>query len=339
MFTAAKPEYKQGFTLIEVLVVVAIIALLVAILLPSLARARAQARSTVCLSNLNQFGKIMHAHAAASQDVMPRGGSPGGRIGQPGQNWQQIVLRDVYGSRFQFVNDVPFRNFPSFTCPVRTQETGIATMDYSINALDFDGVSDTDGGRIWLEAQSVRLSAVRFPSEVIYINDAAREGQNIHWDHNPGLFANPNTRPGRQVENCAGDDSLDCLRWRWENRIARPIQEFPTAAELAGIDAFEVRMGSHVPESPLFNRSHLTIGARRAARRMHLDRFTNAVFFDGHGESVQSPGRTVMPPTQNVAEDQEKYVFWLRRYGCRVPANATFEQVIQQFPEKPPGQP
>ena len=46
---------RQGFTLIEVLVVVAIIAVLVAILLPALSRAKDAGRSVSCRSNMKQL--------------------------------------------------------------------------------------------------------------------------------------------------------------------------------------------------------------------------------------------------------------------------------------------
>jgi prepilin-type N-terminal cleavage/methylation domain-containing protein len=56
---------RNGFTLIEVLVVVAIIGLLVAILAPALSRARSQARLAVCGSNLRQIGTGLTSYASA----------------------------------------------------------------------------------------------------------------------------------------------------------------------------------------------------------------------------------------------------------------------------------
>jgi len=54
---------RNGFTLVELLVVIAVIALLMAILLPALNRAKEHSRVIVCLANLKQWGIISSLYA------------------------------------------------------------------------------------------------------------------------------------------------------------------------------------------------------------------------------------------------------------------------------------
>ena len=54
---------RNGFTLIEILVVISIIAILIALLLPTLARARSLALQIQCASNMRQIGIAMNEYA------------------------------------------------------------------------------------------------------------------------------------------------------------------------------------------------------------------------------------------------------------------------------------
>lgn len=81
---------KQGFTLVELLVVIGIIAVLIAILLPSLSRARAAASSVASLSNLRQLGIGLLNYLNDNRGTYPVGAMPS-VAGQPRERWADFI--------------------------------------------------------------------------------------------------------------------------------------------------------------------------------------------------------------------------------------------------------
>jgi prepilin-type N-terminal cleavage/methylation domain-containing protein/prepilin-type processing-associated H-X9-DG protein len=80
---------KDGFTLVELLVVISIIALLLAILMPSLNKARLAAQKVVCGVNLKNFGLAMGMYIQGNNNIPWEGQADGDKISNPVGPWAE----------------------------------------------------------------------------------------------------------------------------------------------------------------------------------------------------------------------------------------------------------
>lgn len=80
---------RQGFTLIEIMIVVAIIGLLAAIAIPSFMHARAKSQATACINNLRQI------EGAVQQFALEKGKHAGDPITYPDDVTAYIKLNST----------------------------------------------------------------------------------------------------------------------------------------------------------------------------------------------------------------------------------------------------
>jgi prepilin-type N-terminal cleavage/methylation domain-containing protein/prepilin-type processing-associated H-X9-DG protein len=141
---------RQGFTLVELLVVIGIIAVLLALLLPALNRARQSARDVKCLANLRSIGQAFAIYANNNRNVWPRPGRP--RVAPP-EHWHETwIYRVVYGEDPQpetianhtFIGDTVFE-CPSARDVWRTDDEIDLSYGMSARLNDVRGPDDDSG--------------------------------------------------------------------------------------------------------------------------------------------------------------------------------------------------
>jgi prepilin-type N-terminal cleavage/methylation domain-containing protein len=130
---------KQGFTIVELLVVIAVIALLAAMLLPVLARAKEKARSSQCAANLRQWGLAYQMYASDNGDFLPRRGQGVQQLVQINRPEDWFNALPVYFGLTSFMqmitNNVPpaAHDQSVFICPTAENPGGTYFLPYGMN--------------------------------------------------------------------------------------------------------------------------------------------------------------------------------------------------------------
>ena len=165
---------RDGFTLVELLVVISIIALLLGILLPALQRARGQAHRIICMSTLRNFSTAHKLYQAETNKYLPHTSY------EPYTPWyNNDLFRTALGLRMATDEEKERRtdelqewppNMPrKFICRSATYalthaENGLYPIDrsYGVNIDgDYDarhgGVSNLSDKESWVKQPSTKL--------------------------------------------------------------------------------------------------------------------------------------------------------------------------------------
>lgn len=213
---------RNGFTLVELLVVIGIIAILMSILLPSLSKARAAANTIKCANNLRSIGQGIQIYANTNSGWLPPayGYRDSGINSATGKwdadkgygyiHWSSYILGTVGADAFKCAampdGGVPATNpkdadlAPGQVADV-TAAPGAAKFNLLLNDANY---------------QAAELNAFK-KSDGTYADDQAAR---MAYSVNEALFARP--KFSTAVVNLAGDNILHATRIVNINEVKNP---------------------------------------------------------------------------------------------------------------------
>ena len=176
---------RNGFTLVELMVVVAVITILVSLLLPELHRARQAARGASCLNNLKQWGLATQLFASDNNDYLPKDGAPNGISLTEGwyNDLPRVLGLPCYETMPWHTNAAIEPGRSLWICPANSRRSnGTNLFHYCLN----EHVNGRGSGN------QVKLSSIPDPALTIWLFDnggqaGVAQQNNVHTNlHNHG---------------------------------------------------------------------------------------------------------------------------------------------------------
>jgi prepilin-type N-terminal cleavage/methylation domain-containing protein/prepilin-type processing-associated H-X9-DG protein len=283
---ARQRKSAKGFTLVELLVVIGIIALLISILLPAMNKAKKAANTLACMANLRSIAQAMQIYAGESRGY--------------------ILGSAVTTGAFLTQNVTP--PYTDFNCPEICQtwdwqspvarvmkvkyDTGSALANRAARFLFLTNYGPFVCPENDLICPPYSGSPIKVVTKMISYNTANFFLQGSGFLGNSTTYIPKITKVGASSQKIFMSDG-----GRWTDGTTAPDYNETYSPSVASNDysdygVMDAFSRAFLPGTPMLN--SMRHGARTLNRPLGDYKF-NAVFFDGHAETLDA--RTAMNPT------------------------------------------